>query len=813
MYKVSTASGRHAKQWGAPKNLHEIETSAEPPERTKEWKLGLPMYAPQIICEEGTPTKIEDRTAPVNSTGLYIADFDCIPKEKGTKTAAKYILSEVLNMDSTVAAYISPMGKGVHALVAGPRAETYRDHTRIWKQIIPAYFEDLTLPDGYGLDHAGSDITRRLFISPDRMCAPNLNPTILKRPVLDEDVDYNPPTLKVLKYSVEEVKAILEAIPAEYCDNRDTWLTLLMSIKNELNGEGKAVGLAWSKTSKNYGSDTSFNKDWRSLEDNRSDGVTGATLNWYAKKYAPNIYGQWRRRCAKASSVAADDYGVKYLSEEQWQSLIEQVPDLGRLRRLAIESNVSPTGALFAMCATVPHMLGFGGWGIRVEGYFGNKPQPLSTCLTVFGTPGKGKSKVMEWVKPPHDRDDIQEYCMIQSGATSGQSFAKAFVRNMALNGKGIKKHQEYLDACKNSDGKAPKAPEYDVHTEQYITKPNLLVTFDEANIFDQAVEGTNHGKGLIGVVCGGFFGSATNISQMAATDEANRILPRNTPIQIGVWVNAQPHTAIGLMNDTTGLTERFLLIAMSPGEYYTRRDINSEEKVWSELLKDWKPPRQIKLMPAYAGASLSDVDGSILFVEIAKELKVFLDHVSSGKILDGEVGMEAECEHLDDLIGDPAWCEIEGEHSLAILVRLAACIALYVGETVVERNHLEAALIMVKYSQENKVGYNEYCKAEAARRKKGEALGDRINHKYAEDTQFLFQLNKWAMRAAKKFHVKDLGKQSAVEVSQRFSYADRKMMKKDGFEMSDILGYAVDQQWLNEIVGKDLYMKGALKP
>ena len=813
MYEVSIASDKHASHWSKPKYLNEIDHPIEPTKRTKQWKLKLPMYAPQLLCEEGTPVAIEDSTAPVNSTGLYIADFDCKPKEKGTKSAAEYILTEVLQMESVVTAYISAMGKGVHALLSGPYAENKRDHKRIWNQIVPAYFEDLPLPDGYELDHAGQDINRKLFISPNTSSIIyNLDAVKIDRPVLDEDVDYNPPTMKVLKSSAEEVKSILESIPVEYCDNRDTWLTLLMSIKNELNGEGKAVGQAWSKTSKNYGSDSSFAKDWRSLEDNRSDGVTGATLNWYAKKYAPTIYSQWRKRCAKASGIKPNDYGVRVMDEEEWMEIIEQVPDLGRVRRLAVEGRVSPTGALFGMCATVPHLVG---WGLRVEGYAGEEHQPIATNLAVFGKSGIGKSKSMKWVRPPYDRDDLLEHCIISSGATSGQTFASTFLDELQLNNRGTKIMEAYAEAVKEArkdNGVPPKKPKLDRHKDEYIYKPNAIMSYDEANIFDQAVEGTKHGAGLLGAVSAGFFGDAHEISQSAATEGAKRILPRTTPIQMSMWVNAQPNTAKSIVTDQTGFSERFLVISVSQSETYVRRKKADPRRVRSKLLKNWKPPSNLKAIPTHFGADMSELDGSVYLVEIPDEVSAFLEDVKSRQDLEGVD--EEECKYLDEQIGDPRWCQIEGTHILAIIVRLAASIALYVGETRVERNHLEAALVMATYAQSNKVGYGKFCgvKKYLDGRDGAVTVESHKTHAIAEVRKRA--VRGWAIKAAKKFHRGTLkGKQSPEAVLKKgFANDQRIDINSADYTITDILDWAVEEDWLI-YMPDGTYMKGPVCP
>ena len=810
MYRVSRADTKGASHYDDPIDLEDVQhiKLCDPPtvaERDRAWKINLPIYSPQIECKRGTPIAVEDKEAPLHgeATGLYIADFDCKTDAASVGNAEAIVLS-LRTMPHVVMAYTSASGKGVHALIAGPKAKTYIEHKRIWRQIIPEFAEGVARPKDYKLDHAGQDINRKLFISPEIDRAVIKEDAVpIEMPTLDPYTDYIPPNVTLAKFTATEVTEILDALPDEYCDDYVQWRDTVMAVKNELNGDGYAVSDAWSRKSEKYGKGKPFSEFWVTISDTVADGITGATLTKHAKQYAPAIYHKWRKRCAAESKVKTNDYGVRCLDETEWQEMIEYVPEIGKLRRKAIEQKKSPTAALFGMCAVVPSMVG---WGVRLEGYYSSEPQPLSVNIAVFGLPGKGKSKTLKWCQPPKHRRELREFYIRSRSNPSGQSTTALLKSLIAPNGAGskiLKDHAEAVENAKAARAKKPDDPKLELDIHQYVTKPNILITYDEASIFDNAANSANHGAGLIGFCSASYFGDADDIMQNAATDAANRILPHHTPMSVSMWLNVQPGTAKKLMLDETGFSERFMVVAPSPLEHYTPYKEGDELVEGVQLFEDWEPPSYIQKVPTYPGADMGDVDGAISMVRLSKEAKKLLHLVTSYMDVSGEEGTEEKSKQAAADVGDSKWCNLEGLHSLSIVARYAGCLALYEGESTVTLDHLNAALVMAKYAYANKEGYKKHVGITADDDDvKSAARKERIAS-IAKDANNKRLLIKWATAAAKKFHkgaFKDGGSKSSSEIIDSYNSTQRVAIKESVCEIDDILAYAVEENWLTEL-------------
>ena len=81
------------------------------------------------------------------------------------------------------------------------------------------------------------------------------------------------------------------------------------------------------------------------------------------------------------------------LSEEQWQSLIEQVPEVGDLHKRSKAQGIPPTGVLFTILAEIGSYLTV---GTRLEGYGGYKPSPISSLVVLLGKRSAGKTVTEE---------------------------------------------------------------------------------------------------------------------------------------------------------------------------------------------------------------------------------------------------------------------------------------------------------------------------------------------------------------------------------------------------------------------------------
>ena len=262
------------------------------------------------------------------------------------------------------------------------------------------------------------------------------------------------------------------------------------------------------------------------------------------------------------SDINEDDLGPQDLwgpmTDTDWVEFTRAYPHGEVLRKQAIDAAVSPTGALFALVATVgltlPCVPGdglFAGSTVsqrlsRVGSYNRNRRQPATSYLCVLGAPSAGKSRAAAFALP---RAVPAGGLGVATRPPSGQGVVQEFLHNS-------EPVKELVADRKRRDKLVGVR----------LLCPNMLVYWDEATVFDAAVEG-KHGGDLVGTLSSAFFGDTSGLSQSAATQEARRIMPHRQGVNVAVVANAQPGTARVLLENDTGLSARFLFAAPSASE------------------------------------------------------------------------------------------------------------------------------------------------------------------------------------------------------------------------------------------------------
>ena len=514
-------------------------------------------------------------------------------------------------------------------------------------------------------------------------------------------------TVDYSRWSIERGLHTVMSLPQSFADNRDDWLTVLCAVKAEYGEDGVGIARQFSQRSSKYGSDTAFDRDWRSLSP--EGGRTGRSMTWFERECGirwspetikpvdhallrsaptPNVASAASNDAKTAGKPSEEvsvptEAGVWHpLDADDWVVLADLVPTLGLFHGDAVRCAVSPTAALFMVVSTVglamPHdpLEGVHESPIprpqrlsSVGGYYGNPPQPLCSYLVVLGGPASGKTRAARYGLPARD-------VALVNAPPSGQALA-----------------QSVLNACrvvKTDD-------EVDGHE---LRSPNFLVHYDEATVFDAYMAG-QHGGGLKGALSSVFFGDPKLISQAAATQDANRPYPKGGQhVNVSVVINAQPGTCEQLASDTTGLAARFLWCAPRGSEYVLQAA--PPETAAVPFYKKWVPKYDRPYSINFDGLANREI-------LLASQLTALIDEQGS------EAYQTIERE-LSDEFGAAAvdwWVKHGAQHGVAKTVRVAAAITVIAGDDNVTKDHLLAAKLLVAYSDRVRDGYAEWIKQE----------------------------------------------------------------------------------------------------
>ena len=535
------------------------------------------------------------------------------------------------------------------------------------------------------------------------------------------------------------------SLPQSYADNRDDWLIVLCAIKAEYGEDGVGIAREFSQRSHKYGSDTAFDRDWRSLKPEVVGGRTGKSLTWFAQKYnivwaandstptvnhkllqqvpTPNVAPVAQNSPVLESNPVvptedtedADtpdiyDY-VRCHSNDEWMLLFECEPKLEELYQSAVDAGVSPTGLLDVVTATigqclpatplVPDIDAMNLYRPKQEQKIthiapfvpGDKGQPIVGYLAVIGDPGKGKTRTVHHGAPYLDVLDV-------NNPPSGQAIPKRI-----LSACDNVPFPEEIEAQREDSKVTPKelAAQIKKHTRELVLrKPYVAISIDEASVLDGHAAG-KHGKGLVGVLSSLYFGNAMLAAQTAATDEANRPAPKNQMVSVSAVVNVQPGTARVLAEDDTGLAARFMWSApmgwehVQPGRVPDR--LMRRVKRW---IDKYEPIHE----EPYEIAIDDDVWGEIHAAGALLDLK------NEERHKDGAAVYSASVSHFVELCGRDAfdwWLKHNSPHTVIKVVRQAAAIATIGCRAEITAADMRAARCRVALSDGNRDGYRQY--------------------------------------------------------------------------------------------------------
>ena len=705
-----------------------------------------------------------------------------------------------------VVAYPSSSGYGVHALAAGPVVKTKAEHKSAWLQLIPKFVEGLNLLDIIKLDYAGKDVNRRLFIPyiDEEYRKVKSDPKPFEMPVIN-DRSFVYSSTAPFKFTADEVSTILDSLPTDYREDYSQWIKVICMVKAELEDTDVArrVLVNWSKGSPKYNSDKDFygeKSTFNGLDPYKDGGINGASLTYLAKKHCPNVVLAARHRSLADFKPEYTEYGCAPLGDDIFAEVSDLVPEIGEIRKQAIDDGISPTAAVFAVLTTVSQ---YAGWGVRVEGYNSHPDQPISSNLVVLAPSGKGKSAAMTWAIARYDREDLWQYAAVATNVTSGQAFVSAYLRQTKLSDSGRSKLKEWQEA--NEDKKQherSEKPLMDEDKDYIVTKPNMIVTFDEVSNFDQVTAGSKHGDGLMGTVNASTYGVAAHINQVAATDVANRHIPISTPIQIGTWINCQPGLGSALLDKVNGFTNRFLVISPSPTEHFKIPEIGVENKPRkpNNPFDNWKPPA----LEAEYGISMVRLNPEVHeFLSNVDELRKISDSSSEAHAVDRKI--------LEERIGDDRWGKMENPHILPFVVRLASAMALYAGDSKVERCHLDAALPLAIYSNDSKEAYRKYLSTKTVTGKVGEKLIEAHVDDIVSNKRHEAALVGCAQKMGEWMHKQD-GEANAGDLwSDGVPSRWRKQARNAEIKAEEVRDFAESQGWITK--SGTGYKKGATAP
>ena len=401
------------------------------------------------------------------------------------------------------------------------------------------------------------------------------------------------------------------------------------------------------------------------------------------------------------------------LSEEQWQSLIEHVPEVGDLHKRSKAQGIPPTGVLFTILAEIGSYLPV---GTRLEGYGGYKPSPISSLVVLLGKRSAGKTVTEEWTSTGNR---FKQRCIIPN-PPSGQGITKEFLN-----------WQQKEDKDKKSEGDDM----IDLIPERPILKPHGQLVFDEGLAFDSVANDRNHGPKFVSSVNSGWSGNVNGLNQAAAGADTRRIIPMTTKISLGGVVRTQPGFCQRIFDTRSGFGSRWLVCYVTSKE--AKRPLGAMDYRAEPLLENWNPlkystnelpldteaSRTATVLSQYSQDPFGDWDEEDL-AEINKLDKRFIDMVNRGH----KVG-----------------------HLVWKFMRVAAALAVYECAPKVEMRHLYAAEVIISYSADVVEDYAEWCKANSKsdNRIKGENHGEVSAHASITRISLEGRMERLAERAA----------------------------------------------------------------
>ena len=353
------------------------------------------------------------------------------------------------------------------------------------------------------------------------------------------------------------------------------------------------------------------------------------------------------------------------LSEEQWQSLIEQVPTLEELRTRSLDKDIPPTGVLFTILAEIGLYLPI---GTTMQSICGKPPIPPTAYSILIGEPSAGKSATESWTTPDIRFDHIS----VIANTASGQGITNELLQS--------------------KPEPADEDEDEDLMVDQPLTKPHGRIVFDEGVNFDYVANNQQQSSKFMGTMNSAFMAYVTGLNQAAAGKETRRIIPPSTKLSMSAVVRTQPGYCHKILERESGFGARWLLCFVDPKE--TNQLLDGEVTEDQSLLDGWRP---------------HDYGGQIPFADDVHRLVTVLSRYAKNPFAEYEGKNLTIINSIDECFIEMVKAGHHIGHTVLKFMKIASSLAVYERSPSVEMRHLYAAELLLGYSNSVSKDYGRW--------------------------------------------------------------------------------------------------------